>query len=280
MARANEHRRPARGRGRDQARPEGRAVPAGEALVYGLHAVAALLERARERVHEVILQEGRGDARIQALLERATAAGVAVTRRPRQELDEAWPEWNHQGALARCRESAPLGEQDLAELLRRVEQPLLLVLDGVQDPHNLGACLRTADAAGATAVVAPRDKATGLTPVVRKVACGAAETVPFVTVTNLARTLRGLREAGLWVVGTAGEAERDIYHTDLTGPLVLILGAEGRGLRRLTREHCDFLVSIPLRGSVSSLNVSVATGICLFEALRQRDAKTRVGAQG
>ncbi len=260
-------------RGRRHA-PERDAGPAssGEAWVYGLHAVAALLQRAPERVREVVLQEGRGDARIQALVEEAHTAGLPVTRCPRAELDERYPEWTHQGALLRCRESAPLSEHDLPALLEGVAEPLVLVLDGVQDPHNLGACLRTADAAGVTAVVAPRDKAVSLTPVVRKVACGAAETVPFVVVTNLARTLRSLGDAGLWIIGTAGEADADLYQADLTGPVALVLGAEGKGMRRLTREHCDRLISIPMFGSVSSLNVSVATGVCLFEALRQRRA--------
>ncbi len=162
----------------------------------------------------------------------------------------------------------------LEELLERTETPpLILVLDGVTDPHNLGACLRTADAAGATAVIVPKDKSATLTPVVRKVACGAAEVIPLVAVTNLARTLEKLQQRGLWVVGTAGEAEQEIYQQDLTGPLVMIMGAEGKGMRRLTREHCDFLVKLPMAGSVSSLNVSVATGVCLFEAVRQRQAK-------
>jgi len=162
----------------------------------------------------------------------------------------------------------------LEELLERSERaPLILVLDGVTDPHNLGACLRTADAAGVTAVVIPKDKSATLTPVVRKVACGAAEVIPLVAVTNLARTLEKLQQRGLWVVGTAGEAEQQIYQQDLTGPLVMIMGAEGKGMRRLTRDHCDFLVKLPMAGSVSSLNVSVATGVCLFEAVRQRQAK-------
>jgi 23S rRNA (guanosine2251-2'-O)-methyltransferase len=146
----------------------------------------------------------------------------------------------------------------------------LLVLDGVQDPHNLGACLRSADAAGVDAVIVPKDKAAGLTPVVRKVACGAAENVPFFQVTNLARTLRDLQERGIWLIGAAGEAESSLYQADLRGPLALVMGAEEQGMRRLTREHCDVLVNIPMAGSVESLNVSVATGICLFEAVRQR----------
>lgn len=162
-------------------------------------------------------------------------------------------------------------EDDLFDILDSLkEPPFLLILDGVQDPHNLGACLRSADAAGVHAVIAPKDRAVSLTDTVRKIACGAAEHVPFVTVTNLARTLKELKEAGLWLVGTADGAEQSLYDIDLTGPLALVMGAEGKGLRRLTREHCDFLVHIPMAGSVECLNVSVATGVCLFEAVRQR----------
>jgi len=165
------------------------------------------------------------------------------------------------------------GEPMLDELLDRSEAPpLLLVLDGVTDPHNLGACLRTADAAGALAVIVPKDKSATLNATVRKVACGAAEVVPLVAVTNLARTLEKLQKRGVWIVGTAGEASQELYSQDLSGPIALVMGAEGKGMRRLTREHCDYLVRLPMAGSVSSLNVSVATGVCLFEALRQRRA--------
>ena len=167
--------------------------------------------------------------------------------------------------------SPPQTEDDLEELvLAAGRDVLLLVLDGVQDPHNLGACLRCADAAGVSAVIAPKDRAAGLTPVVRKVAAGAAETVPFVQVTNLARTLKRLKELGVWIVGTEGEAGKDLYEADLKGPLAIVMGAEGAGMRRLTREGCDFSVRLPMRGVVESLNVSVATGIVLYEALRQR----------
>jgi 23S rRNA (guanosine2251-2'-O)-methyltransferase len=152
------------------------------------------------------------------------------------------------------------------------EKPLLLILDGVTDPHNLGACLRSADAAGVTAVVVPKDKSADLSPTARKVACGGAEAVPFARVTNLARTLAALKEQGVWVIGTAGEAEQLVYEQDLSGPVALVMGAEGEGMRRLTREACDFLVKLPMAGTVSSLNVSVATGICLFEAVRQRQS--------
>ena len=162
-------------------------------------------------------------------------------------------------------------ENDLFEILRHLQQPpFLLILDGLQDPHNLGACLRSADAAGVHAVIVPKDRAVSLTDTVCKVACGAAEHVPLVTVTNLARTLKQLKELGLWLVGTADDAKQSLYDVDLTGPLALVMGAEGKGLRRLTKEHCDFLVHIPMAGSVECLNVSVAAGVCLFEAVRQR----------
>jgi 23S rRNA (guanosine2251-2'-O)-methyltransferase len=160
-------------------------------------------------------------------------------------------------------------------LIERADKPLLLVLDGVTDPHNLGACLRSADAAGVTAVIVPKDNAASITPVVRKVACGAAEVVPFIQVTNLARTLKQLQDARVWIVGTTGEADESLYQQDLKGPIAIVMGAEGAGMRRLTKEHCDFLVKLPMAGSVSSLNVSVATGICLFEAVRQRQAGKR-----
>lgn len=171
-------------------------------------------------------------------------------------------------------------EGDIPAILEGKESPLVLILDCVQDPHNLGACLRTADAAGVQAVIVPKDKSATLNATVRKVACGAAEVVPLVAVTNLARTLEKLQKKGLWTVGTAGEAEQVIYQQDLTGPTVLIMGAEGKGMRRLTREHCDYLVKLPMGGSVSSLNVSVATGICLFEAVRQRTAGKPSAASG
>ncbi|WP_313290577.1 23S rRNA (guanosine(2251)-2'-O)-methyltransferase RlmB [Stutzerimonas nitrititolerans] len=242
--------------------------------VYGLHAVEALLRHHPKRVKQVWLAEGRGDPRVRVLLELAEQARVRVGQCERREMD-AWVEGVHQGVVAEVSPSQVWGEAMLEELLDRAEgPPLLLVLDGVTDPHNLGACLRTADAAGALAVIVPKDKAATLNATVRKVACGAAEVVPLVAVTNLARSLEKLQQRGLWVVGTAGEAEQVIYAQDLTGPTVLVMGAEGKGMRRLTREHCDFLVRMPMAGSVSSLNVSVATGVCLFEALRQRQAAT------
>ena len=238
--------------------------------VYGVHAVEALLRHHPRRVKQLWLAEGRQDPRVQTLVELATQQRISVGQRERRELDE-WAEGVHQGVVAEVSPSQVWGEAMLEELLDRHEGvPLLLVLDGVTDPHNLGACLRTADAAGALAVVVPRDKSATLNATVRKVACGAAEVMPLVAVTNLARTLEKLQKRGLWVVGTAGEADQEIYQQDLRGPLVLVMGAEGKGMRRLTREHCDFLVKLPMAGSVSSLNVSVAAGVCLFEALRQR----------
>lgn len=238
--------------------------------VYGVHAVEALLRHHPRRVKQLWLSEGRQDPRVQTLVELATQQRISVGQRERRELDE-WAEGVHQGVVAEVSPSQVWGEAMLEELLDRHEGvPLLLVLDGVTDPHNLGACLRTADAAGALAVVVPKDKSATLNATVRKVACGAAEVMPLVAVTNLARTLEKLQKRGLWVVGTAGEADQEIYQQDLRGPLVLVMGAEGKGMRRLTREHCDFLVKLPMAGSVSSLNVSVAAGVCLFEALRQR----------
>ena len=242
--------------------------------IYGVHAVEALLRHHPKRVKQIWLAEGRSDPRVQTLVELAGENRVAVGQAERREMD-AWVEGVHQGVVAEVSPSQVWGEAMLDELLDRTEgAPLLLVLDGVTDPHNLGACLRSADAAGALAVIVPKDKSATLTPVVRKVACGAAEVIPLVAVTNLARTLEKLQQRGLWVVGTAGEAEVSIYDQDLTGPTILIMGAEGKGMRRLTREHCDYLVKLPMAGSVSSLNVSVATGVCLFEALRQRGAKS------
>ncbi|SEI85164.1 23S rRNA Gm-2251 2'-O-methyltransferase [Azotobacter beijerinckii] len=238
--------------------------------IYGVHAVEALLRHHPRRVKQLWLAEGRQDPRAQVLLELARQARVPVGQRERRELDE-WAEGVHQGVVAEVSPSQVWGEAMLDELLDRCEgPPLLLVLDGVTDPHNLGACLRTADAAGVQAVIVPKDKSATLNATVRKVACGAAEVVPLVAVTNLARTLEKLRQRGLWTVGTAGEVEQELYGLDLRGPTVLIMGAEGKGMRRLTREHCDYLVRLPMVGSVSSLNVSVATGVCLFEAVRQR----------
>jgi 23S rRNA (guanosine2251-2'-O)-methyltransferase len=243
--------------------------------IYGVHAVEALLRHHPKRVKQIWLAEGRNDPRVQTLLGLAGEARVAVGQCERREMD-AWVEGVHQGVVAEVSPSQVWGEAMLDELLDRTSgAPLLLVLDGVTDPHNLGACLRTADAAGVHAVIVPKDKSATLNATVRKVACGAAEVIPLVAVTNLSRTLEKLQQRGLWIVGTAGEAEQELYQQDMTGPTVLVMGAEGKGMRRLTREHCDYLVKLPMAGSVSSLNVSVATGVCLFEAVRQRKLSTK-----
>ena len=240
-------------------------------LVYGLHAVNAVLERAPERVLELWVALPRDDARLNELRDRAQNAGVHVQSVSGEVLAKLVGDVAHQGAAASVRPLKPWDEHDLLQALSQVaEDPLLLILDGVTDPHNLGACLRTADAAGAHAVLIPRDRAASVDGVVRKVAAGAAEFVPVASVTNLARALDMLKERGIWVVGTDGEAPQTLYAADLKRPLALVLGAEGTGMRRLTRERCDFLVRIPMAGRVQSLNVSVAAGVALFEARRQR----------
>lgn len=246
------------------------------ARVYGIHAVESLLRENAAAIGRLWLQRGRGDQRRVALASLASTQGVAVTWVTRAELDKL-VEGRHQGAVAETSGEtgeAPDAHWREADLLAAIDAassaPLILVLDGVTDPHNLGACLRSADAAGVLAVVAPKDNAVGITPVVRKVACGAAETVPFVQVTNLSRTLAALKQRGVWLYGAEGDAGTSLYDTDLRGAVALVLGAEGSGLRRLTRESCDFLVSLPMAGAVSSLNVSVAAGVCLFEVVRQR----------
>ena len=239
--------------------------------ITGIHSVRSALKFGPKEVGELWLDRGRRDRRLAELAEAARQAGIRIRQVSTAELDQAAQGTNHQGALAWVRSPAARSERDLDAVLDGITgPPLLLLLDSVQDPHNLGACLRTADAAGAHAVIAPKDRSAGLTPVVSKVASGAAETVPFVQVTNLARTMEQLKERGIWLIGTAGEAESELYDRDLTGPLGLVMGGEGEGLRRLTRERCDTLVHLPMLGQVESLNVSVAAGICLYEVLRQR----------
>jgi 23S rRNA (guanosine2251-2'-O)-methyltransferase len=244
-----------------------------ETVIFGQHAVRMLLERRPERATLLMLQKGREDARIAELTRLAQAAGVRIESRDVRDLDRLAGNERHQGACLHIRATGALGEGALDDVLDKVKDPLLLVLDGVQDPHNLGACLRTADAAGVAAVIVPRDRAAGLSPTVRKVASGAAESLPLIQVVNLARTLRWLKERELWIVGTDDQATATLYDSKLTGPLAVVLGAEGAGLRRLTRECCDLLISIPMQGVVESLNVSVASGVVLYEAVRQRGAR-------
>lgn len=239
--------------------------------VFGLHAVEALVKKDVARILSIKVQEGRDDQRLAKLLELVYQhQTIKLEQVPRKQLD-ALVSGRHQGIIALVRHEPEKDEGDLEDLLQGLsEPPFLLILDSVTDPHNLGACLRSADAAGVQAVIVAKDKSAPLNEVARKVACGAAEHVPLIRVTNLARSMKWLQQRGIWITGAAGEAQQDIYHTDLTGAAALVMGAEGSGLRRLTREHCDQLTKIPMIGSVSSLNVSVATGICLFEALRQR----------
>jgi 23S rRNA (guanosine2251-2'-O)-methyltransferase len=242
--------------------------------IFGIHAVQAVLARSPERVLSLYVQNGRADKRLQEVLSLASSASTSVTQRPREELDKM-VEGRHQGVIALVEPAAEFREQDLPDLVAAAgSAALILVLDGVTDPHNLGACLRSADAAGVTAVVAPKDNSVGLGATVFKVACGAADVVPFIQVTNLARSLQQMQQAGIWVVGMAGEAEASLYERDLTGPIAVVMGAEGAGMRRLTRENCDYLAKLPMAGSVSSLNVSVATGVCLFEVVRQRQSSS------
>ena len=248
-----------------------RKVRDAESIVWGIHAVAGLVARAPERVLEVSIARERKDRRLRELLDSVSKAGISITEIPGATLDRMADDGAHQGIIARCRPRPVASEKDLEEILDSLDKPaFLLILDGVQDPHNLGACLRTADAVGVDAVIVPKDRAVGLTPVVRKTASGAAETVPFIRVTNLARTLRRLKERGIWLVGTTEAVGNSIFEADLKGPLAIIMGSEGKGLRRLTREQCDLLADLPMRGEVESLNVSVAAGVCLYLALGQR----------
>jgi 23S rRNA (guanosine2251-2'-O)-methyltransferase len=243
-------------------------------IVFGIHAIQALIERSPERFVELWLLKGRDDERLLPIINLARKYRIPTQFVQRKVLDEKTQQQQHQGVVAYITETKPLTEHDLADILAMVEQqnktPFFLILDGVTDPQNLGACLRNADAAGVQAIIVPKDKAAKLNATVRKVAVGAAETVPLIAVTNLARTLKWLQQQGIWIVGTAGEAEQCLYDVVLNGPIAFVMGAEGKGMRRLTREYCDQLVKLPMAGAVSSLNVAVASGICLFEIVRQR----------
>ena len=245
-------------------------------LLYGIHAIEAALTHDPSNILELYFEADSHNARLKELSERARDAGLKPHSRPREALDKMTGGARHQGAVARYRAPPPRAESELVELVAKAQNDtLLLVLDGVTDPHNLGACLRSAEAAGVTAVVVPKDKAAGITPTVRKASAGAADRIAFFAVTNLARTLKQLKDAGVWLVGLADDAPQDMYALDLKGATAIVLGSEGEGMRRLTRESCDFLARIPMRGSVESLNVSVAAGVVLFEALRQRGAKPK-----
>jgi 23S rRNA (guanosine2251-2'-O)-methyltransferase len=243
-------------------------------LLIGIHAVDAALSRAPEQLDTVFVAEDSRNARVRALEQRARQLGVRVVRESRAVLDRRSEGERHQDVIADFTPNNIHGEKDLGRLLDAINgDPLILVLDGVQDPHNLGACLRTADAAGVALVILPKDRSAPLTPVARRAASGAAEVLPILLVTNLARVLQHLKERGIWLAGTMDQADSDLYGTDLTGPLALVVGSEGQGMRRLTAELCDYRLRIPMAGTVGSLNVSVATAVCLFEILRQRGLK-------
>ena len=244
-------------------------------VLFGFHAVGVRLKTAPQSIIEIYYEPTRRDARMRQFLERAREAGARLIEADGLRLAKLAGSHGHQGVAARVEAVAQV--RSLDELLdeleaKGVQNPLLLVLDGVTDPHNLGACLRVADGAGAHAVIAPKDHACGINATVAKVASGAAETMPYFMVTNLARTLGELKERNVWVIGTSGDADKTLYQVDLKGPVALVLGAEGPGMRQLTRKTCDELVSIPMQGAVESLNVSVASAVCLYEALRQRGA--------
>ena len=243
-------------------------------VVFGFHAVLVRLRADASSVLEIFLDETRKDARARDLAAAAERAGVHLMRVPTKRLDGFYGGGRHQGVVARV--EVKRASDSLDEILERIEKPLLLVLDGVTDPHNLGACLRVANAAGAHAVIAPRDRAAGITPAVSKVASGAAESTPYLMVTNLARTLSELKERDIWIVGADERAEKTLYEADLPESIAWVLGAEGEGMRRLTRESCDLLVRIPMRGEVESLNVSVSAGVCLFESVRRRPSRASV----
>jgi len=239
--------------------------------VMGLHAAESVLKNTPEQVLNVWLDDKREDRRLNELRQQLTTWGIVAQPASKKKLDSLADGEHHQGIVLELNQPAERDEADLRDALTRVTpHSLYLALDQVQDPHNLGACLRTADAVGVEGVIITRDQSTGITPTVARVACGAAETIPVYRVTNLVRSLALCKDKGLWVVGAAGESARSLYEVDLNLPLVLVTGAEGKGLRRLTREHCDLLVSIPMVGQVESLNLSVATGVLLYETLRQR----------
>ncbi|WP_133136400.1 23S rRNA (guanosine(2251)-2'-O)-methyltransferase RlmB [Legionella rowbothamii] len=245
-----------------------------EQFVYGVHAVSALLANPHRVIRKLFISQERMDKRVQDLLDKASQAKVSIEKLSAQQMNQRFADFNHQGIVASASALPDYNESHLLALFEASKSPaLILILDGVTDPHNLGACLRSADATGVDFVVIPKDKNASITPVVSKVACGAAESVPLVRVTNLVRSMELLKEQGVWIYGAAGEATQSLYQTDCTGAMAIVMGAEGEGLRRLTREHCDGLFSLPMLGSVDSLNVSVATGVSLYEVLRQRKGR-------
>ena len=240
-------------------------------ILNGIHAVQSALESDPDNIVQVWIAESKHNQRVMKLTEHIQKRGLVLHKASMNQLDKLAKSRKHQGIVAEYNAPKAWDDTELFDLLNKLEEPaLLLILDGVTDPHNLGACLRTAEGAGVHAVIAPKDKAAGLTPTARKVASGAAETIPFVQVTNLVRTIDLLKDAGIWITGTSDKATKALYDGEYNMPTALVMGAEGKGLRRLTEAHCDHLISIPMAGKVSSLNVSVATGVCLYEVVRQR----------
>jgi len=241
------------------------------AKIFGLHAAQSALDYSPKKIQSAWVDQKRQDERLQGIIKGLRSRGISVEKADRKKLDNLSKGGNHQGIVLEVEMPAMLSEDQLKSAVEKAEQmPFWLILDHVQDPQNLGACLRIADAAGVQGVIVTKDQAVGITPTVCKVASGAAETVPVYQVTNLSRTMTWLKEQGIWIAGAAGEAEKNIYQTDVNMPIALVMGAEEKGLRRLTREQCDFLVKIPMQGSVDSLNVSVAAGVMIYEIFRQR----------
>ncbi len=242
-----------------------------EHWIYGVHAVQALLTNPYRKINALYVNQERTDSKITALVEKATNLNLPVNLLSSKAMNLRFSEFNHQGLVASAGPLPKLSESSIKDLIDACQKPaFILILDGITDPHNLGACLRSADAAGVDFVVAPKDNSAPITPVVSKVACGAVESVPFVVVTNLVRAIECIKNEGVFVYGAAGEADNTLYQVDCKGPTALVMGAEGKGLRRLTREHCDGLFSLPMQGTVDSLNVSVAAGVSLYEVVRQR----------
>lgn len=245
-----------------------------EQFVYGVHAVSALLSNPHRVVNKLFISQDRTDKRIQTVLDQAEQMNIPLEQLSSAKMNQRFSDFTHQGVVASASSLPDFGESDLIPLLEACTKPaLILILDGVTDPHNLGACLRSADATGVDFVVIPKDKSASITPVVSKVACGAAESMPLVRVTNLARAMDVLKDQGVWIYGAAGEANSTLYQLDCASSIAIAMGAEGDGLRRLTRERCDGLFSLPMMGTVESLNVSVATGVSLYEVVRQRVGK-------
>ncbi|WP_367680449.1 23S rRNA (guanosine(2251)-2'-O)-methyltransferase RlmB [Candidatus Fukatsuia anoeciicola] len=239
-------------------------------IIYGIHTIKVLLDHEPQRFLEIFIQKNHNNNRLQTLVSQVRTCGLAVQYASRKWLDSQTKGGIHQNIVARVRKGRQYQESDLLLFLSNIKIPFLLILDGITDPHNLGACLRSADAAGVDIVIIPRNRSASLNATVKKVASGAAENVPLIQVTNLARTLQLLKEQNIYIVGTSGKVKENIYQNNLTGPIALVMGSEGRGMNYLTRKYCDKLIRIPMVGIVYSLNISVAAGVCLFEVVRQR----------